>query len=949
MGEAFIRSASIRVTAIIALLAAVVCLPGASARVSPGEPLHHRLIPDFEGYPQHFGLTRSRQGLLFLATASGIAMHDGVQWSTLTLPGGVTGRTVMALADSDDVLVGAYGDFGRVRVDDTGRLQFESYASLFSDARLDPEIDAVWQVASFKGWYWFRSDQVLYAVNADDQSLWSWRSPHGIGPMAVWDDQLVFPIEQQGLYALSGPHPPERLLGDPLLDARFLEVTRLGDRLIFRGLESQLIEVSSRGVEELDYFSSLPETAGLTSMAAVDETTLAVGSRTGRVYLIDSRDSSVRSLTVSDDRIDELVVDRLGGFWSLTHRDLVHMQWPPAWEVHDSDDGLYGTVNRVLEWPDRLLVASSSGVFELGEDEIFASLDWTDGEAWDLMDTGHGLLLAESRDLRWVRPESDEVETLLEDVFPRALMASGDQAWWLATDRGLWRLEWRLPGQFSASHVLPHGVIRSLVEMPDALWLGTLDQGVIELSLDSDQRIVRSEQHELAGDTGRAAAVLLLDGELTVSTGGGLYRRQQGRWTRLENHPVLSLLEPNFSLATEDAHQPDPQWLGTYRSIVHRHDGQWQRARVEAYRSGAFGGVSRGLGDTIWVGSTSALYRFDQQVSSRVEETPSLLLRELGGFSASGSLSVLPVDQPEIELASGPGSTLRLRLALADYSGLQRAQYRVHLLGRVDQWSDWQESGVFQLTGLASGEYQLSMQARSGRGQLARPLQRTVIIAPLWHETLAGRLLITALVLLLTTGLIIAMTRWRLKSLKASNLRLDRLVTQRTAELEQVNRKLKSLAEHDGLTGLANRRMFDEQLATCFAAWQQQQSAFGLILIDADHFKHYNDAHGHLAGDDLLRQIADCCRTVAEQSGALAARYGGEEFVLLIDQTGEALWALAERLRSRVDQQTEATISLGVAEISARHRSADDVLKAADQALYQAKSAGRNRVMPPLP
>jgi diguanylate cyclase (GGDEF)-like protein len=160
---------------------------------------------------------------------------------------------------------------------------------------------------------------------------------------------------------------------------------------------------------------------------------------------------------------------------------------------------------------------------------------------------------------------------------------------------------------------------------------------------------------------------------------------------------------------------------------------------------------------------------------------------------------------------------------------------------------------------------------------------------------------------------------------------------------------LEQLATRDSLTGLANRRCFDDTLA---AEWQRalrQQLPLSLLMVDVDHFKRYNDVHGHLGGDDCLRRVATA---VASEMRAndLVARYGGEEFgVILPNQDLKGAASVAERIRMRVERlRTGITVSIGAASMLASADSDPSALLAiADAALYRAKRQGRNRIAVP--
>lgn len=176
------------------------------------------------------------------------------------------------------------------------------------------------------------------------------------------------------------------------------------------------------------------------------------------------------------------------------------------------------------------------------------------------------------------------------------------------------------------------------------------------------------------------------------------------------------------------------------------------------------------------------------------------------------------------------------------------------------------------------------------------------------------------------------------------------------SQLDTLNGELAELSATDALTSLANRREFDRRLAEEFARAQRHQLPMALVLLDVDHFKAYNDAYGHPAGDACLRLVANLLREVARRPSDLAARWGGEEFALLLPHDdGERALALAERLLARLAQvamphgrsnvAAHVTVSAGVAALTEHTHWPDPaaMLAAADAALFSAKRAGRGR------
>jgi diguanylate cyclase (GGDEF)-like protein len=182
-------------------------------------------------------------------------------------------------------------------------------------------------------------------------------------------------------------------------------------------------------------------------------------------------------------------------------------------------------------------------------------------------------------------------------------------------------------------------------------------------------------------------------------------------------------------------------------------------------------------------------------------------------------------------------------------------------------------------------------------------------------------------------------------------------------ELKRHRDHLKELSSLDGLTGIANRRKFDEWLDYEWRRARRGQIPITLLMMDIDYFKSYNDHYGHLAGDDCLKRVAELLKETARRPADLPARYGGEEFALLLAETDAAgAVRVAERLQQRMksaniphdfsDVAPYVTLSIGVcAIVPSDSQLSHQLIESADKCLYAAKQNGRNRIeaAPELP
>jgi diguanylate cyclase (GGDEF)-like protein len=301
-------------------------------------------------------------------------------------------------------------------------------------------------------------------------------------------------------------------------------------------------------------------------------------------------------------------------------------------------------------------------------------------------------------------------------------------------------------------------------------------------------------------------------------------------------------------------------------------------------------------------------------------------------------------------------SVFALEFSALHYTDPSRNTYAYRLIGFDHGWVATDANHrTATYTNLNPGSYTFEVKAANEQGLWSeQPARVTIRILPPFWQTWWFRLLAA----LVAIGLLAMAYRVRVRSLTRRQKQLQALVAARTGELEETNAKLAMLSSTDALTAITNRRGFDDGLAAEWRRAKRGGHSLALAMLDVDHFKSYNDFYGHQAGDQCLRAVATVIEQFGRRTGDMVARYGGEEFALLAPATDAAdLLALAQAICRELERLAlphakspygVITISIGVASLVPGDDNESGMLvRAADQALYRAKQAGRNRAVLP--
>lgn len=392
-------------------------------------------------------------------------------------------------------------------------------------------------------------------------------------------------------------------------------------------------------------------------------------------------------------------------------------------------------------------------------------------------------------------------------------------------------------------------------------------------------------------------------------------------------------------------------WVATDRGVYVRNGDRWVQCTQEdglISDDTDFNGLFADTDGSMWFSTARGLSHLLDPESLFATGVPRLNVRDvrLNGIELEqGRQPRFNLRHPELEA----------RLFSTEYTRSRSIAFQYRLLGMEDRWLTT-EDGVLHFSDLPAGDYTLAVQAVDRRAHAySAPEQYSFTVLPPWYRR--DRTKIGAVVLLLI--LVLAGWAWSLRRLKVSEATLKRKVDEQTAqllsekaELERAQQELVQSARRDSLTGLLNRSAIFEVLASMRRKALAQNTPLSVIMADMDHFKSINDEYGHPVGDAVLRECAERFRQTLRPADAVG-RYGGEELLLVIPglhpaQASERMEdiraAIAMHPVRHGEQLLYVTCSFGVAWLSQRHSSVEEVLNAADAALYLAKQNGRNRV-----
>ena len=981
-----------------------VSTPGLLYAVESGTPLIRNFTPtDYNGAVQNWATVQDHRGVIYVGNVDdGILEFDGIRWRSIPTTNRATVRS-LAVADGGRVYVGGIGELGYLAPDELGVTHYVSLLERIPAQYRD--FADVWRTYATPEGIYFSTFKRLIRFD-----------PHG--GVRVWNADTTFHLSfyiRGTLYVREVGRGLLRLVNDqlePLPQGEQFSAEKIYVMLPWpaagaaeRGSGAMLLGTRTRGwfIWENGTLRPWKTQVDATLIGALvycgawvaDGTVLAVGTLHQGIFLL-SRNGDLlghidKSTGLASDTVFELFKDIQGGLWASLEAGVARIDVGSPLTRFSPQSGVDGAVITITRHNGVLYAGTTQGLYRLQTDghgaTSFVRVPGIQGQTWSFLSLADRLLVANLEgvyeirggQVMLVRPSGQSSFSLVRSTQDPARVFVGLQNG-LASMRledGRWHDEGPIEGVSDE--------VRTMVQEGNGqLWAGTLTTGVLRLSFsqaqrDTPVRLVPAIEH-FGRDEGvppSQNSVYFIQGHPTFATTLGIYHfdpvaRRFGPDPRFaglfgeearQAFPIETDASGGLWMFTSDAAKTVRE-VGVVRFVNGAY--HWDARSLSQIAGRTIAAIHTDPDGVLWLGGDDSIYRYDPRVSLDFRQPFTALVREVSDrhghrvFGGSGLGRA-----PTLDYAK---NALRFEIAAPAF-GVQPSRFQVLLEGVDTEWSPWSTEAYRDYTNIHEGTYTFRVRAMNEFGSVSRQGIYSLRILPPWYRTWWAYMAYALFGALAFFGV----SRWRSMTLRKRNLLLAKLIAQRTRQLSDANQALQSaniaLAERsvtDSLTGLKNRRYLLDHIDRDVAAVRrtcEDSSNKGdppvsilFLMLDVDHFKEINDRYGHIAGDQVIEQLArivkDACR-----GSDIPVRWGGEEFLIVARLSDRAAApALAERIRAMVAAHTfdlgqgetlQRTCSLGFAMYplypSAPDRfSWQDVVNLADQGLYAAKRGGRN-------
>jgi len=904
----------------------------------------------YEGYDEILDMEQDKDGILYFSSNFGIRTFDGTNWNLIKIKSPRGPRKIF-YDGHKRVYHGGWNHIGYIEKSQYGgysvhNIPPESFKSKF---------ESIWDIEMCNDTVYFRSVNYLQSYNSLSKETNQWYFKSKVGAMECINNTIVVQDRGQGLVTLNDKNQwePSHI---KLLDNKLIyDLKRNNDEVfIFSAPPMQQI-IKNNKIEALDFPDLSNLSLKYTTVLPLSPNKYVFGSTYGDLIFVDLQTKEVEKFNISNAWLSKILKTRNNNLLVLAEFDLFMISWPNPIRIQNESNGLPRNVKKITRWNNSQYILSSNGIFAQDQSdpkliESFKKKNWSLGETWSLLPISkQQALFLDSLHVNLIDLKAKSVSEVSGSIYPRNIVQSNykENTYYIHTEYDLQKLQ-KYEGKWNTSIVYPHRVTSCVEIDENTLLIGSDENGLIQVSHKTDTNIYREK------NISQSSGLAYTDyNQLTLlkTKQNELYAIGKSNNYRFINNSFIiddiqGLTKKSNSNSLQTLKQSNRGNLFGWNSkyfFYQDSNNIWQKINTHKFGRGNIADAEY-IDDEISILKGSTIISFTNQINT-ANKFPTYHL-QLSEVSLKQKAAVLKqkIEAESILKIEQGFDEIKFTYILTELGGTPHYRYR--LRGESQQWSEYSLIGEISFHNLEPQDYSFEFQAQDSHGSTYTGKPYVFTVTPYWYLSDFMKFVWLLLFVSFIALLIFFILKWREKKYALQEKQLKTIINKKTSELKSLNKHLHKMALKDGLTGLSNRNYLEDYINKIA---EQQIHSLTVIMFDMDHFKKYNDKNGHLAGDELLKSLANILLQEIETNQAIIARYGGEEFITLIqDMSLNETVEIAENIRKRVeDKQAKVSISIGISSSSSPPTHSEEVyelIDLADKALYRSKNLGRNMV-----
>jgi serine phosphatase RsbU (regulator of sigma subunit) len=790
---------------------------------------------EYNGNPQIFDIVQDSRGIMYFSNQKGIFEYDGTNWGNI--PIGHEDLKCLSLARGEDGLIyaGANGDFGVLKPDLSGRLQFVSEKKKLG-------IDSVGRVAKIiiqDSIKYLKTDKALFVIATEGLEVI--KPETEIDEVFLLDNKLYVLQKGLGLFFLKGKELIKVEEGEQFSTRGVVAAFRFGGRNLFFTDQDGVYELSNTGrLVKRNVFNGV----SLLSAIKIDEDLLSLGTSSNGIIVVDQKFNVVYTFGIEKGIIDAAIkaqfIDKEKNLWLGTNVGISKIEITSPVLNFDLSSGLQGTVEGLARFNSRIYVASQNGPYRMNDNGFFENISGIEKDCYGLQVFPNGndtlLLIAEVEDVIALDKKNEKFnlqpggpwEIQLSPLNPNeVIIVHFDGLANLVYDNGEF-----VTGEYfrNFTDAEPFNFV---VQDDGTIWIGTtkdLDGGVYKTHVDifRDSTIKFERYYTDEGLPAGATYMFQKGQDIFAATDKGLFKYEEGKFIiynkfgvdfsegELEGHGVHRISEDPEGNIWMVLFDKENNYLIGYSSLV---DGEyvWNSKRFKRHSDDIVHAILHEKDGVTWLGGTNGLIRYDSKIISDYEIPFNALIRNVtfgdsllfgGTYQEDDKSSLIQPESFQLKLKYSANKPITFSFASTSYIDEKKTEYSFLLEGHDDNWSKWAPRTIKEYY-LSEGLYSFKVKARNIYGLVSEEAVFTFSVLPPWYRT-------TWSYMLYVIGFIFVVyiiIRFSIRRVKQKNIHLEGIVKERTKEVviqKQDAEKQRDIAEHQKeLVEQAHREITD--------------------------------------------------------------------------------------------------------------------------------------------